>query len=227
MSLYLQHASAVRNISRLHRAEVGRNGCAQIKKRAHPGSSCHGTPEMLLYGYARVSTHGQTLQSQLEQLRAAGCGKVYREKASGARTDRRQLKSLLKTLKQGDTVIVTRIDRLARSTFDLFAIIQRIVDSGAYFRSLAEPWADTSTSTGRLMIAVLGGIADVERDLIRTRTLEGRARAKARGVKLGPKFKLSPDERKEALARLKAGEASTVIGRHYNVSHTTILRLRP
>jgi DNA invertase Pin-like site-specific DNA recombinase len=182
---------------------------------------------MLLYGYARVSTHGQTLEAQIEQLRAAGCRTVYREKASGARADRPQLKRLLKALSQGDTVIVTRIDRLARSTFDLFAIIQRIVDSGAHFRSLAEPWADTSTSTGRLMIAVLGGLADVERDLIRTRTTEGRARAKARGVKLGPKFKLSPAERKQALARLLAGEAATVIGRTYNVSHSTILRLRP
>jgi DNA invertase Pin-like site-specific DNA recombinase len=181
---------------------------------------------MLLYGYARVSTHGQTLAVQLEQLRRAGCQKVYREKASGARADRRQLQNLLKSLNGGDTVIVTRIDRLARSTFDLFAIIQRIVDSGAQFRSLAEPWADTSTSTGRLMIAVLGGLADVERDLIRTRTIEGRARAKSRGVKLGPKFKLTPDERKEALARLEAGEASTTIGRDFRVSHTTILRLK-
>jgi DNA invertase Pin-like site-specific DNA recombinase len=182
---------------------------------------------MLLYGYARVSTHGQTLEAQLEQLRAAGCRNLYREKASGARADRRQLQRLLTTLARGDTVIVTRIDRLARSTFDLFAIIQRIVDSGAHFRSLAEPWADTSTSTGRLMIAVLGGLADVERDLIRTRTAEGRARAKARGVKLGPKFKLTPAERKEALARLLAGESATNIGRDYKVSHTTILRLRP
>jgi DNA invertase Pin-like site-specific DNA recombinase len=159
--------------------------------------------------------------------RAADCRKVYREKASGARADRPQLKRLIKAIGQGDTVIVTRIDRLARSTFDLFAIIQRIVDSGAHFRSLAEPWADTGTSTGRLMIAVLGGLADVERDLIRTRTTEGRARARARGVKLGPKFKLSPAERREALARLAAGEASTKIGRSYRVSHSTILRLRP
>jgi DNA invertase Pin-like site-specific DNA recombinase len=142
------------------------------------------------------------------------------------RADRRQLQSLLKGLDRGDTVIVTRIDRLARSTFDLFAIIQRIVDSGAHFRSLTEPWTDTSTSTGRLMIAVFGGLADVERDLIRTRTTEGRARAKARGVKLRPKFKLSSAERTEALARLLAGEASTAIGRSYGVSHTTILRLR-
>jgi DNA invertase Pin-like site-specific DNA recombinase len=227
MSLYFTRLPAVRNLSSPHGAQARRNGCAQIKNRAHLTSTCHGNPEMLLYGYARVSTHGQTLAAQLEQLRAAGCQKVYREKASGARADRRQLQRLLKGLDQGDTVIVTRIDRLARSTFDLFAIIQRIVDSGAHFRSLAEPWADTSTSTGRLMIAVLGGLADVERDLIRTRTTEGRARAKARGVKFGPKFKLSPAERKEALARLLAGEKATAIGRSYRVSHTTILRLRP
>jgi DNA invertase Pin-like site-specific DNA recombinase len=186
-----------------------------------------GPSQILLYGYARVSTHGQTLEAQIEQLSAAGCREVYREKASGARADRRQLKRLLRAVAQGATVVVTRIDRLARSAFDLFAIIQRIVDTGAHFRSLAEPWADTSTSTGRLMIAVLGGLADVERDMIRTRTLEGRARAKARGVKLGPKFKLSPTERKEALARRAAGESSTALGHDYNVSHTTILRLRP
>jgi DNA invertase Pin-like site-specific DNA recombinase len=204
-----------------------RGGRAQIKNRAHLASPRRGTPPMLLYGYARVSTHGQTLEAQIEQLTAAGCRTVYREKVSGARADRRQLKRLLKALSQGDTVVVTRIDRLARSTFDLFAIIQRIVDAGAHFRSIAEPWADTTTSAGRLMIAVLGGLADVERDLIRTRTTEGRERAKARGVKLGPKFKLTPAERKEALARRAAGETTTALGRDYNVSHTTISRLRP
>jgi DNA invertase Pin-like site-specific DNA recombinase len=227
MNLYFKHLSVVRRNIELHGAEVSGDGCAQFKNRAHPVSPSHGPSEMLLYGYARVSTHGQTLEAQIEQLTAAGCRTVYREKVSGARADRRQLKKLLRAIAQGDSVLVTRIDRLARSTFDLFAIIQRIVDTGAHFRSLAEPWADTSTSTGRLMIAVLGGLADVERDLIRTRTTEGRARAKARGVKLGPKFKLTPAERKDALARLLAGEASTAIGRSYRVSHTTILRLRP
>jgi DNA invertase Pin-like site-specific DNA recombinase len=136
-------------------------------------------------GYARVSTYGQTLDTQLEQLRGEGCTKIYREKASGAQADRRELLRMLKTLSRGDVVTVTRIDRLARSTFDLFAIVKQIVDAGGQFRSLAEPWADTSTSTGRLMIAVLGGLADVERDLIRTRTAEGRSRAKARGQRLG------------------------------------------
>ena len=136
-------------------------------------------------GYARVSTYGQTLDAQLEQLRGAGCTKIYREKVTGARADRRQRLDMLKRLAPGDVVTVTRIDRLARSTFDLFAIVKQIVDAEAHFRSLAEPWADTGTSTGRLMIAVLGGLADVERDLIRTRTAEGRSRAKAHGKHMG------------------------------------------
>jgi DNA invertase Pin-like site-specific DNA recombinase len=106
---------------------------------------------------ARVSTYGQTLDAQLDQLRGAGCAKIYREKANGARPDRREL---LKALGPGDVVTVTRIDRLACSTFDLFAIVKQIVDLGGQFRSLAEPWADTSTSSGRLMIAVLGELND-------------------------------------------------------------------
>src|SRR5215471_18953674 len=137
-------------------------------------------PEKRPFGYARVSTYGQTLDSQLEQLRKAGCTSrnIYREKVTGARADRRELLKMLNRLAPGDVVTVTRIDRLARSTFGLFAIVKRIVDAKAEFRSLAEPWADTGTRTGRLMIAVLGGLAEAERDLIRTRTAEGRSRAK-------------------------------------------------
>src|SRR5690348_2316972 len=120
-------------------------------------------PEKRPIGYARVSTYGQTLDSQLEQLRDAGCSNrnIYREKVTGARADRRELNKMRSKLAPGDVVTVTRIDRLARSTFDLFGIVKRIVDAKAQFRSLAEPWADTGTSTGRLMLAVLGGLADV------------------------------------------------------------------
>src|SRR4051812_8423013 len=144
-------------------------------------------PEKRLLGYARVSTYGQTLDSQLDQLRKAGCNSrnIYREKVTGARADRRELNRMLGKLAAGDVVMVTRIDRLARSTFDLFSIVKHIVDAKAQFRSLAEPWADAGTSTGRLMIAVLGGPVDVERDLIRTRAAEGRSRAKARGKCMG------------------------------------------
>src|ERR1700749_3246618 len=158
-------------------------------------------PKNRRLGYARVSTYGQTLDAQLVQLRAQGCGKIYREKASGAQPTRRELLRLLKALVPGDVVTVTRIDRLARSTFDLFAIVKEIVDAGGQFRSLAEPWADTSTSTGRLMIAVLGGLADVERDLIRTRTAEGRSRAKGRGQPMGRPPALTPQQQQEARQR--------------------------
>jgi DNA invertase Pin-like site-specific DNA recombinase len=112
--------------------------------------------EIRRLGYARVSTYGQTLDAQLEQLRAEGCIEIYYEKVSGARTDRRELLKLLKALTPGDVVTVTRIDRLARSIFDLFDIVKQIVEAGGQFRSLAEPWTDTATTTGRLTIAVLG-----------------------------------------------------------------------
>jgi DNA invertase Pin-like site-specific DNA recombinase len=177
-----------------------------------------------LLGYARVSSYGQSLDAQLEQLGACGCEKVYREKASGARADRRELLKLLKEVEAGDVVVVTRIDRLARSTFDLFAIVKRVVDARAQFRSLAEPWADTSTSTGRLMIAVLGGLADVERDLIRTRTAEGRVRAKARGQHMGRPPKLTATQRAEAQERRALGATLSELARSYAVSLSAISR---
>jgi DNA invertase Pin-like site-specific DNA recombinase len=175
-------------------------------------------------GYARVSTYGQTLDSQLEQLRQAGCKPIYREKVTGAQADRRELLKMLKHLAPGDVVTVTRIDRLARSTFDLFAIVKQIVDAKAQFRSLAEPWADTGTSTGRLMIAVLGGLADVERDLIRTRTAEGRGRAKARGQHMGRPPKLNPAQQAEARRRRAEGATLTELAKSYNVGVATISR---
>jgi DNA invertase Pin-like site-specific DNA recombinase len=180
-----------------------------------------------LIGYARVSTTGQTLDAQLAQLKAAGCDLIFRDTASGARVDRRELQRMLAKLEAGDAVMVTRIDRLARSLFDLFAIVQRINESGAMFRSIAEPWADTGTSTGRMMLAVMAGMADVERDLIRTRTAEGRARATARGQHMGRPPKLTPEQKREALVRRDAGEAPAEIARSYNVNRMTITRLTP
>ena len=181
-------------------------------------------PQNRPLGYARVSTYGQTLDAQLEQLRGAGCRKIYREKVTGAHSDRRELLKMLGYLAAGDVVTVTRIDRLARSTFDLFAIVKRIVDAGAQFRSLAEPWADTGTSTGRLMIAVLGGLADVERDLIRTRTAEGRSRAKAQGQQMGRPPALTPAQQTEAARRRAEGATLNELARSYNVGISTIRR---
>ena len=182
-------------------------------------------PQNHRLGYARVSTVGQTLAAQLEQLRADGCAKIFREKVTGTRADRRELLKLLKAITPGDVVTVTRIDRLARSTFDLFAIVKQIVDAGGQFRSLAEPWADTATSTGRLMIAVLGGLADVEGDLIRTRTAEGRNRAKARGQHMGRPQKLTPQQQQEARRRRAEGATLKELAKSYNVGTATISRL--
>ena len=158
-------------------------------------------------------------------MRKEGCNPIYREKASGAQPSRRALLRMLKGLGSGDVVTVTRIDRLARSTFDLFAIVKQIVDAGAQFRSLAEPWADTATSTGRLMIAILGGLADVERDLIRTRTAEGRSRAKARGQHMGRPPKLTPQQQKEARRRRAQGATLAELAKSYNVGRATISRI--
>jgi DNA invertase Pin-like site-specific DNA recombinase len=140
---------------------------------------------MTVYGYARVSTDGQTLASQDAQLHAAGCAKVYSEKASGARTDRPELAKLLRRLDEGDVLMVTRLDRLARSTRDLLNILDTVAKAGAGFKSLADAWADTTTAHGRLMLTVLGGLAEFERALIVARTGDGRVRAKARGVRIG------------------------------------------
>ena len=182
---------------------------------------------MTIYGYARVSTDGQTLDAQIEALRAAGAATVFQEKVSGAKTDRAQLAKLMGTLGAGDVLLVTRLDRLARSTRDLLNTLATVAERGALFRSLGDQWADTTTPHGRLMLTVLGGLAEFERELIRARTGEGRERAKARGVKVGRKPKLTPHQRQEALARREAGEGVLDIARSFNVSHSMISRLRP
>ena len=180
----------------------------------------------MIYGYARVSTDGQTLVAQREQLKAAGAERVFEERASGAKTDREQLERLLGALRTGDIVLVTRLDRLARSTRDLLNVLAAIAEHGASFRSLADQWADTTTAHGRLMLTVLGGLAEFERELIRSRTAEGRARAKQAGRSLGRPFKLTPHQRREAMERKRAGEPVREIAKTYAVSASTIVRLQ-
>src|SRR5271165_1897964 len=183
----------------------------------------------MIYGYARVSTDGQSVAAQVAALRAAGAGKVFRDVASGAKTDRAQLRRALAQLAAGDVLIVTRLDRLdrlARSTRDLLNTLAGITDRKAGFRSLGDAWADTTTAHGRLMLTVLGGLAEFERDLIRARTSEGRARAVARGQRMGRPPKLTPHQQREAIKRRDRGEESLAdIGRSYNVSAATISRL--
>jgi DNA invertase Pin-like site-specific DNA recombinase len=177
----------------------------------------------MIYGYARVSTHGQSVAAQVATLTAAGATKVFREIASGARTERKQLRRVLDHLGAGDVLMVTRLDRLARSTRDLLNTLAAIGDRKAGFRSLADSWADTTTAHGRLMLTILGGLAEFERELIRVRTSEGRARAVARGVKLGPKPKLTPHQQREAVERRDRGEET--LREIAYVSAATISRL--
>jgi DNA invertase Pin-like site-specific DNA recombinase len=179
----------------------------------------------MIYGYARVSTDGQTLTAQQASLTAAGAERVYSEKESGAKTDRAQLAKAISALGNGDTLIVTKLDRLARSTRDLLNTLATISDKGAGFRSLGDAWADTTTPTGKLMLTVLGGLAEYERHLILARTSEGRQRAQARGVRFGRKRKLTVHQQQEALARRAKGEPLVDIARSYAVSHSTISRL--
>jgi DNA invertase Pin-like site-specific DNA recombinase len=181
---------------------------------------------MTIFGYARVSTDGQSVDAQVKALRAAGSAKVFRETASGAKTDRRELARAIKSLAEGDTLLVTRLDRLARSTRDLLNMLDAIAKAGAGFRSLHDQWADTTTPHGRLMLTVLGGLAEFERDLIRARTGEGRERAKARGVHMGRPPALTRHQRQEALEALSAGTATQAdLARRFNVSQSTISRL--
>jgi len=180
---------------------------------------------MSIIGYARVSTEGQTLDAQQTALQSAGAERVFVEKISGLVTDRKALGKAIATLGEGDTLLVTRLDRLARSTRDLLNVLDAIAKAGAGFRSLSDQWCDTSTPHGKLMLTVLGGLAEFERSLILSRTAEGRTRAKARGVRFGRKPSLTPHQRAEALARRAAGETLTDIARSYAVSHTTISRL--
>jgi DNA invertase Pin-like site-specific DNA recombinase len=179
----------------------------------------------MIIGYARVSTDGQSLEAQQASLKAAGAEKVFAEKISGAKTDRKAVASAIRTLGPGDVLIVTRLDRLARSTRDLLNVLASISDAGASFKSLSDQWADTTTPHGRLMLTVLGGLAEFERSLILARTSEGRKRAQANGIRFGRPLKLSPFQIREAVARREAGETLSDIGRSYGVSHSTISRL--
>ena len=180
----------------------------------------------MIFGYARVSTDGQSVNAQVKQLRAAGAEKVFTETASGAKADRAQLARAMRQLGAGDVLMVTRLDRLARSTRDLLNTLGVVADKKAGFRSLGDAWADTTTAHGRLMLTVLGGLAEFERELIRARTGEGRARAVARGVKMGRKPILTSHQKREAVRRRDKGEETyREIAASYNVSAATISRL--
>lgn len=182
-----------------------------------------------LIGYARVSTQGQDLAQQRTALRGAGCTRIFEEKVSGAKRDRPELARLLDHLRAGDVVTVMRLDRLARSTADLLHIAERIKEAGAGLRSLAEPWADTTSPAGRMILTVFAGIADFERALIVERTSAGRIAAKARGVRFGPRPTLSAEQIAHARQLIEqSGKPVAEVARLLGVHRTTLYRaLKP
>ncbi|MCP1748921.1 MULTISPECIES: recombinase family protein [Bradyrhizobium] len=170
---------------------------------------------MCVYGYARVSTSSQELDIQLAQLDAAGCERVFCEKESGTKDNRRVLSQLLRRLRPGDVVIVSAHDRLTRGgPFKMLSILAEITSRGAAYKSLAEPWADTTHELGEVLAALVGYIARKTREDIIRRTSAGRERARQNGVRFGRKPKLTMAQREAALARRRAGEA---IAQAFNV----------
>jgi len=180
----------------------------------------------MLIGYARVSTTGQNLEAQIEHLQAEGCDKIFQEKLTGFDRRRPQLEKMLSSIQPGDILLVTSLDRLARSTNDLFAITQKIEATDASFRSLREPWADTTSSMGKFLLTVFAGLSELERNIINERTEEGRVSARKRGVKFGRKFKLTPHQQDQVRTMLKEGESIRAIARHFNVGVATIDRIK-
>ena len=176
----------------------------------------------MIYGYARVSTEAQDLTSQLAQLKAAGCEKVFREKITGTTAERPQLAALMKKLAPGDVVITPAVDRLSRDTTD-FWLSPATCSAGAGIRSLAEPFLDTTSDFAEIIFAIPGVAA--KRRRILERTARGRADARERGIKFGRKPILTPHQQQEARKRLEAGETQRSVARSYNVSQSTISRL--
>jgi DNA invertase Pin-like site-specific DNA recombinase len=176
-------------------------------------------------GYARVSSTDQNLELQLSALHQAGCGRIYQEKISGAKRERPELQRLLDQLRPDDIVVVCKLDRLARSTRHLLDLVESIRVAQASFRSLSEPWADTTTHSGKMIMTIFAGIAEFERDLIRERTSAGRSAAQQRGVRFGRPKKIN-DGQKELTARLlQEGKSVSEIAKTFNVHNTTIYRL--
>jgi DNA invertase Pin-like site-specific DNA recombinase len=177
-------------------------------------------------GYARVSTTDQHLALQIEQLKRAGCRQIFEEKISGAKKDRPELEKLLSHIRQDDILVVCKLDRLARSTHHLLDIIERLRQKGSSFCSLGEPWADTTTHAGKMIMTVFAGIAEFERDLIRERTSIGRKAAQGRGVKFGRPSKLSPEQKRLILDLIAQNRSIQDIAKTFKVNRSTVYRVQ-
>jgi DNA invertase Pin-like site-specific DNA recombinase len=176
-------------------------------------------------GYARVSSGTQDYAAQVEALKAAGCERIFSEKATGkSRDGRLEFNKLMRALSPGDTVVVTKLDRLARSSRDLHNILHDLAERSCGFVSLGEAWCDTTTDVGRLMLTIMGGIAEFERGLIRKRCEEGIARAKRKGTKFGRPSALDASQRRRIAERYAAGETMAELAREYECGEATIWR---
>lgn len=178
----------------------------------------------MLIGYARVSTDDQDLKIQRERLTGSGCTKVYEEKVSGAHADRPELQRMMEHVRPNDTVVVYRLDRLARSTRDLLTLAEALADAGAGLKSLSEPWADTTSAAGRMILTVFAGIAEFERSLIRDRTSTGRAAAMQRGVQFGRPTKRTSEKTALALRLLNEGLSVPQVAKTLGVHYATLYR---
>lgn len=180
---------------------------------------------MATIGYARVSSTDQDFESQVDRLKAAGCGKIFSEKKSGKSTNGRpELDRALKTLRPGDTLATVKLDRLARSIRDLLHLLDEVKAASARFRALDDPWCDTTTPQGELILTVMGGLAEFERKLIRQRCDEGIRRAKAKGTKFGRTSVLDPSQRKKIAERYANGETMAKLALEYECGEATIWR---
>ncbi|MBF0549565.1 MAG: recombinase family protein [Deltaproteobacteria bacterium] len=175
-------------------------------------------------GYARVSTEDQHLHLQLEALQKAECSRIFKEKISGKTRDRLELERMLDQLREGDTVVIWKLDRLARSTRDLLEIVEKIKEAGAGFQSLSEPWADTTSHAGRMILTVFAGIAEFERELIRERTRAGREVAKGRGVRFGRPRKLNEEQKALTGRLLQEGKSVKQVAQTFGVHVSTVYR---
>jgi DNA invertase Pin-like site-specific DNA recombinase len=177
------------------------------------------------YGYARVSSNTQDYAAQVDALKAAGCERIFSEKASGRSTNgRREFDKLMRALVPGDIVVVAKLDRLARSSRDLHNILHDLAENDCGFISLGESWCDTTTDVGRLMMTIMGGIAEFERGLIRKRCDEGIERAKAKGTKFGRPSALDASQKRKIAERYAAGETMAELAREYECGEATIWR---
>jgi DNA invertase Pin-like site-specific DNA recombinase len=175
-------------------------------------------------GYARVSTEDQKLDIQQQKLKQAGCKRIFQEKVSGAHRERPELAKMLEHIRDGDTVIVWKLDRLARSTRDLLEISDVIAQAGAGLKSLSEPWADTTSPAGRMVLTVFAGLAEFERELIRERTGTGRAAAMKRGVRFGRPAKLDKEKALLAARLIAEGRSVKEVAKTFGVHKATLYR---